>query len=266
MRLLIEAKGPQLPLDYLLVRVRQRRAALRRGESRPFSTEAAWLYHRLPTKARLQLDPLFILAALRPLIITLRHRFGGDVRGAAATLGDSLLDPALQKILLQPGEGVTLLRRLEVTLAVEYPWLQGIAEQWRDKGVAGVESQLQGGSLVAGSTSAWRPARRFCIALIDARNLMALAKHFTAALLNPPRFLVGGEIPLRKLQRLWQRHDAAALLALTGRRAEADPTPQQLETVLRNRLSTRLQREGTDPLRFELILDYLWRCRLQAAE
>lgn len=265
MRLLIEAKGPQLPLDYLLVRVRQRRAALRRGECRPFSAEAAWLYHRLSPRARQQLGPLFIQAALRPLIIALRHRFGSDMRGAAATLHDSLLDPVLQKLLLQPGEGTTLLRRLEESLAGEHPWLQGIAESWREQGVAGVEAQLQGASLVAGAASRWRPVRRFCVALIDARNLMALAKHFAAALLNPPRFFAGGEIAPRQLQRLWQRRDAAALLALVGGAPDADPAPQQLEAVLRNRLSTRLQREGEDPLRLELILDYLWRCRLQAS-
>lgn len=271
MQLLMPIPASELPREALLARLRSRRARL--GQLFASAPEAdlqaalEWVYVRLDARALRQLRPYLEVLALRSLLLGLRYRLAGEpLPSALARL--RLLNPALFELLDRPGEPATVVLALEQALCADYPFAAGLAGCYLNQGPGGVEQQLGSGILSAGlARSRTRVVRQVLTALIDLRNLLAVLKYWRWQVATPPPLLAGGALPTPQLRRLWAAQDQSAMLKLLRRLSvlpPADSEPRSVERLLLGSLSRRLQRSARDPLGLGVIVDYLWRCQIEA--
>jgi len=103
--------------------------------------------------------------------------------------------------------------------------------------------------------------------LIDARNIMSLYKYLRLELKSRPPFLLGGGIPETRLRELAEKDDMLQVGSLiherTGIRVER-PEPSLVELAFYKGMTRWLQKAGREPFGEALLLDYLWRCSIQA--
>jgi vacuolar-type H+-ATPase subunit C/Vma6 len=82
-----------------------------------------------------------------------------------------------------------------------------------------------------------------------------------------PPFNAGGRLPCSHYKDIAARRDFAGLISvirrLAGIRLEK-PDATNVETSLYRMITKFLKKEGRKPLEIGMILDYLWRCSLQA--
>lgn len=231
------------PRDYLLSRVRGRRARLATlpiaAESDPWqavTTEGRWLYRQLDAGWRREFAPLLGLLEGRALASALRLAAGGEGDGGRQTLSGSLLVP-------------------ELTAAARHGVVATSAVLARHGVPAAPHSRAIEASLAEG----WlRHGRRHCRAasllellvwLIDRRNLLAFVKALRWAAPQPPAFLPGGSLPLATLEKLWRQRDLDGV----RRRLAGD------DGGIGARAERALQRAGRDPADPALLVDYLRR-------
>jgi vacuolar-type H+-ATPase subunit C/Vma6 len=109
--------------------------------------------------------------------------------------------------------------------------------------------------------------REFFRGVIDMRNLVTLAKQLRWRLSEPLAFIRGGEISTERLVKAREEGTVAGLALLL--RALPDmgavpTTPANPEPLLYGWLTRKVHRLGRDPLGTGLVLDYLWRCFVEA--
>jgi len=130
-------------------------------------------------------------------------------------------------------------------------------------GLRGAEQTLSRCYLEYIVTTALHPAvKSFLQHHIDFRNIMGLAKSFRWETKTPPSFIMGGSIPLKRLER---SHSAGLFQrALFSKEIHlARPVSGEELTVLENSLlkafSRQHQRQGRSLDPIYQIIDYLWR-------
>lgn len=269
MKLLTPTSPSELPTDALLARLRYRRSKIETaaGQSKaaPAEDPVCWVYQRLNSSLRKQLEPFFDLLAMRHLVLRLRYALAGEAPPARLK-DDCLLAKPLQQLAATPGEGQDILARLEVALAADYPFVSGLVATYRNQGPGGVEQQLAAGilqhSLAGSSHQVLIMLLRY---LIDMRNCLTIHKLWRWQTRRMPPLIAGGSLASATLQRVWATHDSARLTRLAVQLAGSDPPasqPTAMEQYLLNGLSKRLRQAGREPLELGVIIDYLWRTRL----
>ncbi len=109
--------------------------------------------------------------------------------------------------------------------------------------------------------------KQFFVSLIDIRNIRALLKQVRWHIPGVPSFTRGGTIDEGRLRKLFDGGDLSAVKSLiSGLTHEEirEDDPAVLERMLFKRLSKTVRKAGQDVLGIGLILDYLWRCHIQA--
>lgn len=259
----------ELPTEALLARLRARRALFdpQGGSAGAPGPEAllAWLHARLEPPLRQALRPWLELEALHYLLLALRHRLGGEP-APAGLLHQPWLAPELAALLDRPGDAATVTARLESWLAGDYPFASGLAQGYLRQGPGRVEQQLAAGMFVHALRTARVPVVGMALRFrTDARNLLAVLRHWRWRLGMPPPLLPGGDVAVGVLTRAWAGNDVAAVVRLAASlsgQALTELEPRAAERQLLAGLTLRLRRAGRDPLGIGVILDTLWRCRL----
>jgi vacuolar-type H+-ATPase subunit C/Vma6 len=295
MELLLDPEDRGYPAEYLLSRIRGRRARLitdwrplifdaspfdslsPRGTAKDRSPEGVWrnltreyrwVYLQMNKGLRLIFRPFFLYVELRTLFICLRH---GNVKKAGAVeelLAASLLSDDIRHILVTSPDvrtAVSGIERVFLPLSVKF---SGLSRAFDVSGLTGVEQRLMTTYLAVTVQAGLHPVmERFFKRLIDARNIMNLYKYFRLELTAAPPFIEGGDVPKERVKELIGRHDAAAVTSLvrerTGIKLET-PDPTEVESALYKGMTRHLRKEGRDHLGTGLILDYLWRCSIEA--
>ena len=296
MRYLLRAMPEGHPDDYLLARIRGRRAFLVADWERlllapvpmaalPAAPWRTWLptdgsdqpwralqreytrvFAAMEERLRRLFIPFFWMAELRTVAICLRERDGGR-EADVDLLRDSLMASPL-KAALRNASGVGgAVEALAAFLASGNRAFERLPQTFRDRGTGALEADLNDISLewFAGSSNHPHMAR-FLGLLIDGRNLEALVKQLHWRMPALPHLIAGGTISLRTLERLFKSGDAEGLARLTAR-VGGDVTGNRPEAVLKAVTSGEgkiLRRMGRDPEGIGTILDYLWRCGLEA--
>jgi vacuolar-type H+-ATPase subunit C/Vma6 len=145
---------------------------------------------------------------------------------------------------------------------------RGLTEIADAEGLRGVEQQLTNTYLVHTVHAKLHPlVRDFFIRIIDARNIISLYKYLRMNMTAALTFIPGGTIPDTRLRDILDKKDllriGSLIREITGTKMEilgAAP----VENVLYKEITRFLKKAGRDPLGVGLILDYLWRCSLEA--
>jgi hypothetical protein len=269
MKLLTPTRPADLPTDALLARLRCRRAAIdlaaNHATEAPVADAVGWIYQRLNTRLRKQLEPVLDLLAMRNLILTLRYSLAGEPP-PATVLSNSLLAEPLKRLTTATEEAETTVAQLEAILDKDYPFITGLATTYRNQGPGGVEQQLTGGILQHGLTRAGsKILKRTLRYLIDMRNCLMIHKLWRWQVGQAPPLIAGGLVAATSLQRIWATHDSERLSRLTSRLAGEPLISTEtigMEQSLLNGLTRLLRRAGRDPLGLAVVIEYLWRAQL----
>ena len=296
--LLEKAPDHGFPGDYLLSRVKGRRARLVSGwNALVISTsplehlpdghyqktfdgrnpeavwkallgEYRWLYHQMNGRLRETLSPFFLYTELRTLFICLRYvreLKGGRIR---EILTQSLLCDELRRILGRSQDELSAARGIEENFLCLSGQFRGIAEIMQHEGLKSFERELTERFLSVIVRSVPDPAlTAFFMRLIDARNILATAKLLKTAAQVKHHFIQGGTVDTGRLIEILQAKTEPGADRLLREWTGEEVSSSDLigvEASLYRRISRSLKRCGREPLGTGPILDYLWKCSTEA--
>jgi vacuolar-type H+-ATPase subunit C/Vma6 len=296
--LLEKGKVPEYPSDYLLSRIRGRKARFihdwtplvaapapleRLPEShyqrisgngspegiwRALLNEYRWVYYQMNSSLRSILGPFFLYAEFRTLFICLRSLKEMNRTRLREMLSASLLSEELREILSDSADEFEAVKAIEAKLRRLSEQFSGITEILRQKGLSGFEHELTKRYLSVIVGAGMDPViQKFFVRLIDARNALALAKLLKLETTAEHPFIPGGTldpVKLREILHSRSRPDLERLLReITGEEiASADHI--KLEVALYRGITRSLKKAGRSPLSIGPILEYLWRCSIEA--
>ncbi len=298
MELLQNPADPGYPAEYLLSRIKGRRSSLiKNWKSMVFDhdlflptapvkqggfrtspapdriwadlmREYGWVYRQMNERLRAVFYPYFLYAELRTVCICLRHLRDKKEGAIEEVLGKSLLSDEMKGVFVRSSnveEAVAGVERLFCSLSKKFTGLSGVA---RASGLRGVEQRLIETYLDVMVASGLHPLMQmFFSRLVDARNIISFYKYLRLEHGELPPVLPGGSIPAAKLRELAEKGDIVAVgpmvRALTGIKIER-PEPTMVELALYKGMTRWLHREGREPFGAGPVLDYLWRCSIEA--
>jgi len=295
---LLEKTGNrEYPTDYLLSRLRARRAALIKdyhliASSNPpldllpsqyakfFDGQSAdgvweslmkdlrWVYFQMNSRLQGIFRPLFFCYELRTIFICLRYRAANKNEEMERALSLSLLSDGLKDIMRSGDNISSVVEGLENTLEVLSEGFRGLAAIFAEKGHREAERALMNAYLEHIVAANIHPVMDFFFSyIIDMRNVVALYKHLRWDIKSPPPFVHGGSIGEMKFKETLDKRmmpDIGPLIyKLTGAGIK-HLNGTAIENTLLRGLTGQLRARGKDPLDIGLIIDYLWRRYLVA--
>lgn len=279
MGLLIELPYAGASSDYLYARIRCRRSELATvglpqdsasdWPQQKLLAEYRWLYRQAGPQLRKKLLPIFEYFELRLLVVALRCLAVGARSALRSQLQQSLFQTKVIEIIESSEQVADALERLQLDFAAQYLFCGGLMETYLRQGPGGLEQVIVGGYLrQAVQDCRSEPVKRFLRYLLDMRNLLALQKHLYWQVPVDPPLLPSGSIDMTVLEKIWNDRDVAGLRVLMQQVSGQQELPGEIgcEGYLLQGLTSRLQREGRDPLQLGVVIDYLWRCWLATRE
>jgi vacuolar-type H+-ATPase subunit C/Vma6 len=287
MELLRDPATDGFPTDYLLARIRGRRAALaadwralRAHGLAPGTTderiweallaEFEWLYGQMNRALRQRLAPVFELFELKTIVLCVRSKAAHRSSEIERLLARSLLAAPLQEALRHEPDVRSAVAAVTELAARGAAPVREAGSAYASHGLRGFEDGLMRGYLAQAAASRLHPVvRQFFAAFIDLRNVMILYKQLRWDVAEGAAFISGGTIEPSRFERALARREPAAVDDLvkqaTGRGAvPAAASEGALETVLLSSLTRRLRQAGRDSEDVGTILDYLWRTYVHA--
>jgi len=298
MRLLKNPPDPGYPAEYLLSRIKGRRSrlirdwrpllfALPQHEAQPLPgthspekdrpadaawrnlmKEYQWVYAQMNMQLRTIFAPYFLYAELRTICIGLRHLETEKAGPINELLDRSLLSDEVKEILAHSADLPAAVRELERLFSEYSSRFAGLSKTLESGGLRSVEQRLVEAYLGATINSRLPVLMKgFFSRIIDARNILSLYKYLRFDLKSGPVFIPGGGIGEKRLKEIMAKDDLQALGALvrefTGIAVER-PDSTSIEVTLYRGMTRWLRKEGRDPFGIAPLLDYLWRCSIEA--
>ncbi|KPJ80315.1 MAG: hypothetical protein AMJ58_09005 [Gammaproteobacteria bacterium SG8_30] len=289
MELLRDIAKDGFPTDYLIARVRARRAAVTRewraalARKAPPSTsdeaiwdglleEYAWLYGQMDARMRARLAPVLALFELKTLVLCLRNIDAGRREEVARLLEHSLLAEPVVSALRTAGDVRTALAALaEVAPSALGAGAGALEDAYAKGGLKNVENRLVRAWLAQAVKGRLAPSvRAFLVAFIDLRNVVTVYKRLRWEIEDEePAFIAGGSLLIERLAAASARGAMAQFDALVREVAGRDAPPlaaseTALETVLLGHLAGRLREDAREGGDVAVLLDYLWRLYVAA--
>jgi vacuolar-type H+-ATPase subunit C/Vma6 len=296
--LLEKGKDPGYPSDYLLSRIRGRKARFIQdwtplvaspaplehlpeshyqrisgdrspeGIWRALLNEYRWVYFQMNSRLRSIFGPFFVYAELRTLFICLRNLRDMKRVRVREMLSASLLSEEIRKILYDSADEFAAVQTIETKLRRLSGQFSGITEILRQKGLSGFEHELTKRYLSVIVGACLDPVlRTFFMRLIDARNALALAKLLRLDKPTEHAFIPGGTVDAARLKEILESKSRPelerVLREMTGEEiASADLV--KLEAALYRGITRSLKKAGRSPLSIAPVLEYLWGCSIEA--
>jgi hypothetical protein len=281
MELLREISADGYPTDYLVARVRGRRAELltdRRQARRPPPQEPSsdeaiwdallaefdWLRRQMNPGLRRDFAPVFTLFGIKTLVICLRNKAVERHAEVERLLRHDLFAEGLRACLVRAPDARAAVDVLVQAFGAVLGDARGLAAAYAEGGLKGFETRLMRDYLAGAAAARLHPAiHGFIAAFIDLRNVMTLYKHLRWGFHDAAAFVPGGTLDTSRLADASSRGDAASLDACVRDIAgDAAPAMAASEVALESRLLSRLTRDLRKRCRdgddVDLILDYLW--------
>jgi len=232
------------------------------------SMKFTWAYDQMNSVLHGIFRPFFEYYELGNIFRCLRYKSAHAEDAIRGLLAPSLLSEAMKRLLLDSETVPLAVHRIQEELARRSERYRGLGEMFRQDGLRGVERSMTDTYLEETIDTKLHPAvREFFSYTIDSRNIMVLAKYLRWAGKLPPRFIRGGRIRERFFIRASAKKDTSGIGAvirrLTGTITDS-PLPISLENSLLKGMKRFLHRARREPSGVGLILDYLWRCSLEA--
>lgn len=276
------------PSDYLVARVRGRRAALVKDWRGLIETGAAagvaeeeswggllreldWVHRQMEQGLRETFAAVFVLFELKTIVLCLRNRSVENATAAADLLRQSLLSDDVKDALREPGDVQSTIAELAGELAVAGEAFGHLGAVYAKSGLRGFEDGLLRAFSEVATGQQHGAIDDFLVTFVDLRNVMILFKHLHWEMGEPAPFLTGGRIEGARLARILARRSQPEsdfdrlVQELTGlARAPAAEDQAGLETVLLRTMTDRLRKAARESEDVGVILDYLWRVYVQA--
>ena len=298
MELLRKSPDPGYPVEYLLSRIKGRRSRLIRDwkpllfdpalyESLPtggaggfqkgktadavwrnLMAEYQWVYSQMNQQIRDIFFAFFLYAELRTIFICLRNLVDKKAGAIDDLLNRSLLSDEVKKVLLFSTDLPAAVRGIERLFSSLSGRFLGLGTALGSSGLRAVEQRLIGTFLsVTIESDLHRLLKTYFSRLIDARNILGLYKFLRLGLKVQPVFIAGGAIPEMRMKEIIKKDDLPGVVLLvreyTGIAVER-PDSTSIEHALYRGMTRWLRKEGRDPFGIAPILDYLWRCSIEA--
>ena len=230
--------------------------------------EYRWVYVQMNGTLRRIFYPFFLYTELRTIFICLRHTKEKSAWRTDELLDASLLSEEIKTVLSTSGDISTAIAGIERIFRNVSPNFGGLSGILDEEGLRGVEQRLTNTYLVQTMGSDLNPLiRDFFSRIIDSRNIMSLFKYQRLESKAVPVFIPGGSITVPRLLEIIKKDDVFAVTALirelTGIKADT-PNPTLIESSLYKGITKFLRKTGKHPFGAEPILDYLWRCSIEA--
>jgi len=235
---------------------------------RALMAEYQWAYHQMNGQGRRTFAPFFLYGELRTLFICLRYLRGLMRDRLQEILSASLLSGEIKDVLLRSPDDLSAAQGIEEKFLCLSRLFKGIAETMRHEGLKGFEQKLAELFLSMIIATGLDPFLKvFFLQVIDARNILALAKLLKLGATSEHPFISGGRTDAVKLREILGRRDIQdadkLVRGFTGEKtASADLSG--LERSLYRGISRSLKKGGKDSLGTGPVLDYLWRCSVDA--
>jgi len=297
MHLLYSPRSEGHPVEYLLSRIRGRRARLIRSWSplifdmppqdylsspsyqgfvrertiegvwRDLLREYRWVYDQMDGRLREIFRPFFAYAELRTMFMGLRYLEGGKKEMLEDTLDASMLSMEFKAAFRTSEDAAAAVAKVGRRLAELSGDFKGLSDAFKAGGLRSVEQMLTNTYLASVLRTSLHPVMRmFFRRVIDSRNILGLYNSLRLKKKDPSVFIAGGSVSVERLRDLLRKEENNAVNALIKRVAGAAATALDVtgvETALYRGTTRHLRKEGKDPLGVGLILDYLWRCSIE---
>jgi hypothetical protein len=299
MDLLQHYEGGWYPAEYLIARVRGRRAYLvsdwnsilfsegtpetllpayyrelmsehsKEGVWKRMLKEFKWVYLQMNTDLRDIFLPFFIYSEAKTIALCLRYKSGkATVTDMERLLSFSMLSKDVRETLKKETDTALLLDEFERKFLSSSDRPAGLGETFSKNGLKGVEEELTNWFIEEMINSKPHPViKYFFIVLADIKNIIALYKHARWKIAAHPAFIRGGSISgpeLRKTAEEGKLNGVARLIykltAVSIHELNISGVENTLYSFLTKKIRTRA-REDSD---ITLLLDYLWRLRIEA--
>jgi vacuolar-type H+-ATPase subunit C/Vma6 len=230
--------------------------------------EFRWVYAQMNRTLRRMFCSFFLYTELRTICICLRHVKEKSEGRTGELLAASLLSEEIKTILEMSRDINTAVAGIERIFSDVSREFGGLTELLDAEGLRAVEQRLTNTYLVHIMNTNLNPLIRDLFSRItDSRNIMSLFKYQRLNSKTEPIFIPGGSIAVDRLQEIVKKDDIFAVTALirelTGIKAER-PDPTLIEVSLYKGITRFLRRTGKDPFGAGPIMDYLWRCSIEA--
>lgn len=265
----IEDRG--YPTDYLLSRVRSRRALYKNfiaGESpveiwRHLLKEYRWIYIRMNGALRNIFRQFFLYSELRTIFMCLRYKKGAYEK-IEEPLCFSLLSDDLKELLRGDSDMMTAIGGVEGAFLSISDRFGGLKEMFMKDGSKGFEQALTNVYLENTSDSKLHHTiRDFFAYVIDSRNIVAVYKHLRWQMHDYPPIVSGGSVKEARLRRIFERQDISGITTLVQKLTGIMTDARNIENSLLKGVKRFLRKTAKDPLCIGVILNHLWRCYLE---
>jgi hypothetical protein len=269
------------PTDYVVARVRSRRAALlaagRRGRPPGLEdaasdeaiwddllTEFDWLRRQMNPRLRAIFGPVFTLFGIKTLVLALRNKAAERHAAVGRLMQHELFADELRDALVRAPDVGSAVAAVIDAFAPALGDARGLAAAYADGGLKGLETRLTRDFL--GRVASMRSPeaiQSFFAAFIDLRNVMTLYKHLRWGFQDAAAFVAGGTLGIARLSAASASGDSRCLDDLVGEIAGgAAPavvaSEVALETRLLSHLTRLLRKRGRQGDDVDRIMDYAW--------
>lgn len=282
MRLLRTTKENNYPSDYLLARVRIRKALLAErldsliagayAESdlpaseheiwKTFLDDYRWVYIQMNKRLFKIFWPFFFFAELKTIIICLRYKEVNEKNKIKEILESSLLSDQLKNIIEETREIVPLIESLDDMLNMFLDKPKRLRLFYDERGLKSVEETIIHSYLKYMLSMNIHPViKSFFVYIADIRNVIAFYKYQRWDIVDLPVFLCGGTLHWKKLQSSFNTHEISGIKNIVYKLTRiklSELNGRNIEDALTNGLSVFLNKMGRDPLGLGIILEYLW--------
>jgi vacuolar-type H+-ATPase subunit C/Vma6 len=297
--LLVDPEDRGFPSDYLMARIRARKTSLisrfddilysespaeyllatryrehiagnsREGVWQKLLTEYSWVYSQMNNGLRTIFWPFFLHMEIKTILYCLRYRLRKETeKKISRILSRSLLSERIKKVLTREDGLLQIVREIEKAFILLSDKFYGVGVLFQRDGLEGIERMLPDTYLEYITGSDIHPqVRSFFSYTIDSRNIIALYKNLRWGIRSHPPFIEGGKIRRERIIYILKTGDIHGIYSLvrmvSGIELREDYTSEIVAFLYRG-LKKILKRKGRDPLGTGSILDYLWRCYLEA--
>ena len=285
----------EYPTEYLLSRIRGRRALLiadwrplvlsdstvnrlaftrygsivtddyPEGIRRYLLKEFGWVYSQMNRTLKEIFRPFFLYFELNTIFVCLRYAKGKETGKIERILSLSLLSEKIKEILRGGEHLLSAVGKLEECFTYLSNRFSGIRDILENTGLQGVELTLSTRYLEHTVHSKLHPVMKdFFISVIDSRNILSLYKYIWMNVKIAPPFITGGRISETMFMKVADKKDLLQIGSLVRKLTKIESETANIETSLYRMVTRLLRKAGREPLGVGLILDYLWRCSLEA--
>lgn len=230
--------------------------------------EYQWVFGQMNEGLRGVFAPFFLYTELKTIFRGLRFMEAKEMAALERVLALTLLSDTVTRALRESKSVQVAVERLSVLFSTLSSEFGGIAELFSKEGLKGMEERIAVCYLEYLNEVGLNPLiKTFFNRLVDARNIMGLYKQMRWDLSTPLVAIRGGTISGSELNEVNEHGDMQGVTDLVKRvwgKTVGKGDLSALETTLYSAMTAFLRREGRELSGVGLILDYLWRCSVEA--